>query len=254
MEVNLRMQDGTEGVPVELPDAFDTEYRPDLIRRAFLASQANSKQPYGADEFAGLRTSAESWGSGRGAAHVPRIKNGNRAARVPHVKGGRRAHPPKVEKDRSEDVNEKERKKATRSAVAATANTELVEERGHDFGDVELPVVLDSEFEDLVKTQEVVEVLEDLELHADIERADEGRNVRSGRGTTRGRKYRTPNSVLFVTSDEFRAARNLAGADVVEAENLGIQHLAPGGVAGRLTVWTQSGLEAFENRDGGDEG
>lgn len=247
METKTYNNDGSRGGSIELPEAFSEEYRPDLVRRAFLAAQANSKQPYGTDPYAGLRTSAESWGSGRGAAHVPRVKNSSRAARVPQATGGRRAHPPKSEKQRGEDLNRKERRKAVRSAVAATKNEELVKERGHRF-DAELPIVLNEEFEELKKTQDVVEVLKNIGLYSDIERADEGRKIRSGRGKTRGRKYRTPNSILFVTSGEYRAARNLPGSDVVEAEGVGVQYLAPGGVAGRLTVWTPPALEVFEER------
>lgn len=247
METETYTNDGGRGDTSELPSAFEEYVRPDLVRRAFLASQANQKQPYGTDSFAGLRTSAESWGSGRGAAHVPRVKNSSRAARVPHATGGRAAHPPKAEKDRSEDVNRKERRKAFRSAVAATADSDLVEERGHRF-DADLPVVLDGEFEELNKTQEVVEVLEEIGLYEDVERADDGRKVRAGRGKTRGRKYRTPASILFVTSGEFRAARNLPGCDVVSAESLGVHHLAPGGVPGRLTVWTAPALEVLAER------
>jgi len=241
--------DGDETGEVTLPGAFGTPFRPDIVERAFLATQANEKQPYGADEFAGMRTSAESPGSGQGIAHVPRINNGNRAARVPHAVGGRKAHPPKAEKKIGEDFNDKERALAFESAVAATADEVRVRDRGHDFDeDVDLPVVLDAGFEELVKTQEVVGVLETLGLHDDIQRADEGRRIRAGRGTTRGRKYRTPTSILFVTSDGFRAARNLPGADVVTADELGVADLAPGGDAGRLTVWTEPALEVLDER------
>ena len=239
-------KDGEDSGETELPGVFDTTYRSDLIRRAFHASQANEKQPYGADEYAGLRTSAESRGSGQGIAHIARIKGGNRAARAPQAVGGRPAHPPKAEKKVGEGINVKERKKAIRSAVAATTDPELVAERGHEFGEVELPVVVDSGFEDLVKTREVVEALEEIGIHRDVERADEGRSIRSGRGKTRGRKYKQPRSVLFVATEELKAARNLAGVDVVRATDLGVKHLAPGGNPGRLTVWTESALEVLE--------
>jgi large subunit ribosomal protein L4e len=249
MKVQKIDTDGETAGDVELPDAFQTAYRPDIVERAFLAAQANEKQPYGADEYAGMRTSAESPGSGQGIAHVPRINNGNRAARVPHAVGGRKAHPPKTDKKVGEDFNDKERALAFDSAVAATADEVRVRDRGHEFDeDVDLPVVLEADFEELVKTQEVLKVLETLGLHDDIERADEGRGVRSGRGKTRGRRYKTPTSILFVTSEEFRAARNLAGADVVTADELGVSDLAPGGNAGRLTVWTEPALEVLSER------
>ncbi len=247
MQVPVHTLDGDEDGEVELPAVFDSEYRPDLIRRAVLAAQANRKQDYGSDEYAGLRTPAESFGSGRGLAHVPR--EGGRARRVPQAVGGRRAHPPKTEKDQSLDINDKERKKAVRSAIAATADAELVRERGHQFDeDLDLPLVVSDEFEELNKTKEAAETLEALGVAADIERADE-RSVRAGRGTTRGRKYRRAKSILFVTSEEpSRAARNLAGADVTTAREVNAEELAPGADPGRLTVWTESALAEVANR------
>src|SRR6056297_39690 len=117
MQSTIRNLDGEDDGSVDLPAVFEKTVRPDLIKRAVLAAQANRKQDYGADDYAGMRTSAESPGSGRGMAHVPRT-NGQ-GARVPQTVGGRKAHPPKEEKDRTLDINTKERKKAVRSAVAA---------------------------------------------------------------------------------------------------------------------------------------
>jgi large subunit ribosomal protein L4e len=247
MQVPVHTVDGETDGETELPSVFESEFRPDIIRRAVLAAQANRKQDHGADEYAGLRTPAESFGSGRGQAHVPR--EGGQARRVPQTVGGRPAHPPKTEKDRSYDINTKERKKAVRSAIAATTDGDLVRERGHEFDDdVELPLVVSDEFEDLKKTKEAAEMVEELGIHADIERADETK-IKAGQGTTRGRKYRRPSSILFVTSNEpSRAARNLPGATVTTASELNAEDLAPGADAGRLTVWTESALEEVADR------
>jgi len=247
MEATVRDLDGDADGTVGLPDVFETTRRPDLVRRAVLAAQANRRQDYGSDEYAGLRTPAESFGSGRGMAHVPRENNQGR--RVPQTVGGRRAHPPKVEKDQGLEINDKERKQAVRAAIAATADPETVRERGHEFDDdVDLPVVVTDAFEALVKTQAVVDTLESLGLSADIERADDA-TVRAGRGTTRGRKYRRPASILFVTSEApSTAARNLAGADVATAREVNAEDLAPGAEPGRLTVWTESALEEVADR------
>ncbi|MWV39216.1 50S ribosomal protein L4 [Natrialba sp. INN-245] len=250
MEATVRNLDGSDADSVELPAVFDTQYRPDLIARAVRVAQANRKQDYGADEFAGKRTPAESLGSGRGMAHVPR--QDGRARRVPQAVKGRKAHPPKAEKEQGESINTKTKKLAIRSAVAATADAELVAERGHRFDDdTDVPVVVDDEFEDLQKTKEVVEFLEAAGIADDIERAEEGRSVRSGQGKARGRKYKTPKSILFVTSSETgpsRAARNLAGADVATAAEVNAEDLAPGAQPGRLTVWTESALEEVADR------
>ena len=246
MQATIYNLDGEADGEVELPSVFETRVRTDLVGKAVRAAQANRKQDYGADEYAGLRTPAESFGSGRGQAHVP--KQDGRARRVPQAVKGRAAHPPKAEKDRSLSMNDKERQLAIRSALAATTDAELVAERGHEFDRDEVPVVVSDDFEDLVKTQEVVSLLEALSIHADIERADETK-IKAGQGKARGRKYRRPSSILFVTSDEpSTAARNLAGADVATASEVNAEDLAPGAAPGRLTVFTESALEEVADR------
>jgi len=246
MQATIYTLDGEADGEVELPGVFETQVRSDLIAKAVRAAQANRKQDYGSDEYAGLRTPAESFGSGRGQAHVP--QQDGRARRVPQAVKGRAAHPPKAEKDRSLDINDKERQLAVRSALAATTDAELVAERGHEFDAEEVPVVVSDDFEDLVKTQEVLGLLEALDLDADIERADETK-IKAGKGSMRGRKYRRPSSVLFVTSEEpSKAARNLAGVDVATAREVNAEDLAPGATPGRLTVFTESAVEEVGER------
>ena len=247
MKATVHDLDGDDAGSVELPSVFETEFRPDLIRSAVVAAQANRKQDYGAEDYAGLRTAAESFGSGRGQAHVPR--EGGRARRVPQTVGGRRAHPPKEEKDRTRSLNDKERQLAVRSAIAATGDADLVADRGHAFeADLDLPLVVDDDFEDLEKTAEAVDVFEALGIHADVERADEA-HVKAGRGTTRGRGRRRPSSVLVVTGEEpSRAARNLAGVDVATAREVNAEDLAPGTAPGRLTLWTESAATEVAER------
>ncbi|ELZ82393.1 50S ribosomal protein L4P [Haloferax elongans ATCC BAA-1513] len=248
MQATIRNLNGEDAGSVELPEVFETDYRPDLIKRAVVAAQANRKQPYGSDPYAGMRTPAESMGSGRGMSHDPR-QNGV-ARRVPHAVSGRRAHPPKAEKDQGKEINTKERKLAVRSALAATTNPEIVRERGHEFeDDLELPLVVSDDFDDLVKTKEVVDLLQSLGVYGDIERSEENKKVKSGQGKLRGRKYTRPKSILFVTAEEpSKAARNLAGVDVATAANVSAEDLAPGTHAGRLTIFTESALEEVAER------
>ena len=247
MQATVRDLDGGDAGTVELPPAFGAPYRPDLIKRAVLAAQANRKQPHGADPFAGKRTSAVSFGSGRGLAHVPR-SNG-RARWVPQAVGGRRAHPPKAEADRSMKINDKERQAAIESAIAATGDEELVRARGHRFDEgVALPLVVRDAFEELEKTQDALATLGALGVADDIARADSA-TVRAGRGTTRGRRRKRPSSILFVTAGEIsKAARNLAGADVATGAEVNAEDLAPGTHAGRLTLWTEGALEEVAER------
>ena len=233
-----------------LPGVFSEEYRPDLIRRAVIAMQSHRLQPKGTSPLAGRKTSAESWGAGRGVARVPRIKNGRRAARAPQAVGGRRAHPPKTEKVLKRKINDKERRKAIRSAIAATINPELVRSRGHKFSEgVVLPIVVENSFVTLEKTADVEEFFQTIGIGADLLRARE-RKIRAGRGKMRGRRYKTKKSVLIVISgDEAEdpgnikitsSARNLPGVDVSYVGALNAELLAPGTHPGRLTVWTES--------------
>jgi len=85
---------------IELPTIFTEEFRPDLIKRAVISSQTARIQPWGTDPMAGKRTTAKSFGAGRGVAMVPRVKGsrhpaGSKGAFVPQAVGGRRAHPPR---------------------------------------------------------------------------------------------------------------------------------------------------------------
>ena len=124
--------------------------------------------------------------------------------------------------------------------------------RGHQFDDsVSFPIVVEDEIKDLKATSEVIELFEKIGIGYDIERAKDGRKIRAGRGKMRNRKYRTPVSVLIVVSDDergsaiFKSASNIPGVTVEEVKTLNTSILAPGGDAGRLTVYTKSAIEAI---------
>ncbi len=117
---------------VSLPQHFLEPIRPDLILRAYISALTARLQPKGTDPMAGKRTTAVSFGIGLGLARVPRVKGSlwPTARFAPNVVKGRRAHPPKVEKILHERINKRERRKAIRSAIAATAIRDLVIARG----------------------------------------------------------------------------------------------------------------------------
>ena len=247
MKVNVYTMEGEVKEEIELPAIFNEEFRPDLIKRAVISSQTARVQPWGSDPMAGKRTSAESWGSGRGAAMVPRIKNGSKAAFIPQAIGGRRAHPPRPQKVYHEKINLKERRFAIRSAVAATINPSLVEERGHILGNVpQLPLIVDDDLESIKKTRETREIFKSLGVFDDVVRAKKNTKIRAGKGKLRGRKYKKAKGPLIVVADDkgiSLGARNHAGVDVVTVENLNAELLAPGTHPGRLTIFTKSAIE-----------
>jgi large subunit ribosomal protein L4e len=244
-KVNVYSMDGTVKEKIDLPKIFDTPYRPDIIKKSFEVIRSNQRQPYGSDPLAGTRHAVASVGKGRGMSRVPRLTQGQAAALAPNVVGGRRAHPPKIERDWKEKMNKKENQLARNSALAATADTEVVKKRGHRFDEkITLPIVVDDDFENIKKTKEVIEVLQKIGIYSDVLRSANGKHVRAGKGKMRGRRYRTPKSLLIVSTKETieKSSDNLSGVDIAKPHQLNIEHLAPGGIAGRLTIFTKSAL------------
>jgi len=261
-----------DGKNITLPDVFNTEIRNDLVKSAVHASRANRRQPYGHREHdgkkapqPGMKHSVEWWGKGRGVSRIMRKTGQRTAAQNPHTRGGRRAHGPMVAKNWSQKLNSKQKIMARNSAISASMDKSIVSARGHKFSDeVRFPIIIGDYMEsrngtdekyDLesiplqYSTRKFVAMMEGLGLGDDLIRAKEGRKIRAGKATMRGRKYRTPKSILLVVSKKeglHKAAKNVPGVDVIAAKDLCAEDLAPGGDIGRLTVWTKSAIEELE--------
>ncbi|HHH77858.1 MAG TPA: 50S ribosomal protein L4 [Thermoplasmatales archaeon] len=237
---------------ISLPADFEEEFRPDIIRKAVNIMRSNRRQPYGVEATAGKKHPVEPWSSGRGVSRVPRLTQGRRAAFMPGTVGGRTAHPPRPERDWSRKINKKEMELAKKSALATVAVEEMVRKRGHVFDEgVSLPVVVEDDFEKIDKTKKVIEVMRGIGVYADIERAQNGKHIRAGKGKMRGRKYKTPKSLLIVVKDKEKikkAAGNLTGVDIITPEEINVEYLAPGGDAGRLTIFTVNAIKSMEEK------
>jgi large subunit ribosomal protein L4e len=245
---------------ISLPKVFDTIYRPDVIRRAFLAVTSTRYQPKGVDPLAGKKTTAVSWGTGFGMSRAPRVKgsrshSAQRGAFAPFAVGGFRAHPPRSQKKIVERINKKERRLGISSAIGATSNSDLVKSRGHQFpDDLQLPLVVEDAFQDVSTTSEIKAILQSLKIWSDVERVKNGLKIRAGKGKMRGRKYRHPVGPLIVIGERSGVslgARNLLGVSIVSVDELNARDLAPGGVAGRLTVYTKSAIESLNKKEKG---
>ena len=110
-----------------------------------------------------------------------------------------------------------------------------------------LPVVVEDSFGNLTKTKDVIQAMEKIGVYDDVLRAKNGKHIRAGRGKSRGRKYKTPTSILIVTDKEpiRNGSKNLPGVQVVKPKQLNIEHLAPGGDSGRLVLFTKSSLSVL---------
>ncbi len=258
--------EGKKVKDMTLPPVFHTAYDPSLIKRAVLAVQTTRVQPFGVKKGAGRNNTAEYIGvRGKpnpfktinvGHARLPRLRNRRgilygKVAAVPQARGGPIAHGPKVEQKNIEHINVKERKKAIASAIAASVNVSLVKGRGHTFDDKMFPLIVDHSVESLAKTKDIIKTLTALHVEKDVQKAKDKKQVRAGKNKNRGNRFRQKKSLLIVTNGTqplYKAARNLPGVDVVQVQSLNAEHLAPGALAGRLTIWTEAAVEALAKK------
>lgn len=256
MRADLLNLNGEKIKSVELPRQFDEEIREDLIKRAVLAIQNNSRQAYGAKREAGLDYSAKlsrrrknyKGAYGHGISRVPRKTLWHRGTQfgwvgavAPGTVGGRRAHPPKPGKIWKQKINKKERRKAIRSAIAASTSKEYT---GY------LPIIFESKFEELNKTKMVLETLNKI-IKKEIERIQD-RKIRAGIGKMRGRKYKVKQGPLIVVGRQcnlLKSAKNLQGFDIVEVNKLNTQLLSKGVGPGRITVWTEDAINRLKKEN-----
>lgn len=264
MKANILSVKGEKKEKTELPVQFSENYHPDLIKRAFNANMSENYQPYGTDPLAGLkhvtktrkRRNVYRTNYGKGISRAPKkimSRKGNRLSfvsdKAPQSRKGRVAHPPMVEKIIVEKINKKERLFAIRSAISATIKKDLVEKRNHKLGKTELPIIVENA-EKLSKTIQVKKMLETIGLKEELERV-KGKKVRAGKGKMRGRKYKTKKGPLIVVSNDcelLKSSKSMQGVEAIPVKNLNVTLLAPGGVAGRLTIWTKEAIKELNDK------
>jgi len=248
---------------IELQVQFSEPVRTDLISRVVIAIQSHDHQPYGADPMAGAKQ-GKAWPKrrhkyggtyGKGVSRVARKAMMHRGSQFHWVGAlgaqtvkGVKAFPPEVGKIFAEKINVKEKKKATRSAIAATANRELVAAKHNVEGAKSIPFIVEDKFEDMKKSKDVLAVLEKLGLAKELERTAE-KKVRAGKGKARARKYKTKVGPLIIVSKACalqNAAKNIAGIEVVQIKHLNAAQLAPGAIPSRLTIWTHAALNLMQ--------
>ena len=129
----------------------------------FLANLAkNKRQPYAVASNAGHQTSAESWGTGRAVARIPRVGGGGthrsgQAAFGNMARGGHMFAPTRVWRRWFIKTNQTQRRYATASALAATALPALVLARGHRVEEIEeVPLIVSNEIESFTKTKQAI--------------------------------------------------------------------------------------------------
>jgi large subunit ribosomal protein L4e len=255
-KVNIYDLEGNKKGTVDKPEVFNFKARKDIIEKSFEISQSKSKQVQGRDKRAGLKNVAESWGTGFEMSRAPRLKGSGfptarNVGRVPFAVGGRKAHPIKVEKRIKKQINKRTNKLAIISAISASGNSFWVKNRGYLLNNIpEIPLVIDDKIQTIKKTNRIYSILCNLGLEPELIKTKKGRKLRAGKGKRRGRKYKKKRGILIVIKDDFgiaKASKNIPGIDIIRIENLSAKELAPGGLSGRLVLWTQSAFNELNN-------
>jgi large subunit ribosomal protein L4e len=238
-----------------LPAVFTAPIRPDIVKIVHTNMAKNRRQPYAVFWKAGHQHSAESWGTGRAVARIPRVSGGgtNRSGQAAFgnmVRKGRMFNPTKIWRRWHRHVNVNQKRYAVVSALAASAQAPLVEARGHKIEHVpEVPLVVPATVEALKKTREVLSMCEKIGAMDDVVRARESRHVRPGVGKARNRRYLVRRGPLIVYKEDnglAKACRNLPGVEVAQVSRLNLLQLAPGGHLGRFIIWTESAFASLD--------
>jgi len=221
---------GTDGQTVvrttKMPEVFGVQLRADIVQKTFSNVRQNRRQAYAVSETAGMQHSAESWGTGRAMARVPRVKaSGTRragqAAFANFARKGRMAHPTKTHRRWHKKTPLNTRRIATAVGVAATADAAVVEGRGHRISRVKsLPIVLSNEINAIQKTKEAAQLFKTLGLDEDLERVANSRTITPGKGKYRNRRYNQRTGVLVVhTGQALAAFRGMRGVEFCHTLN-----------------------------------
>jgi len=241
---------------VSLPIVFTAPIRPDLVHDVHSRMALNRRQAYAVSEKAGHQTSAESWGTGRAVARIPRVPGGGthragQAAFGNMCRGGRMFAPTKTWRKWHRRISVTQKRHAYATALSASAIPALVMARGHKIDQVsEIPFVLDNKAVDTIdKTSAAVALLKSFSAYEDVQKVADSMTMRCGKGKMRNRRWtqrRGPLVIYNKSGPMVKAFRNIPGVELCSVQKLNLLQLAPGGHIGRFIIWTK---DAFEHLD-----
>ena len=248
--------DGRESNSIELPEIFETPYRPEVMHKVYVNLLSHMYQRQGRYPAAGEIVSAESRNTGLGIARLARARGegfqrAGQAAGVAGVRHGRVAHPPESWKNIYKKINKKEKQLGICSAIAATRRKDLIIKRGHKIGRLsDFPIVVSNDIESISKTKDLQKALVSLGLEEDLIRARLSHKPRSGTSRRRGRTARSGISALIVVEKDENLRRlsgSVTGVEVKQVQRLSVLDLMPGSKPIRLTIFSQNAVEKLKD-------
>merc|ERR1712178_296136 len=240
---------------ITLPAVFKAPIRPDIVNFVHFEMLKNTRQAYAVSEGAGHQTSAESWGTGRAVARIPRVRGGGthrsgQGAFGNMCRGGRMFAPTKTWRRWHRKINVNQKRYAMCSAIAATGIPAIVMSKGHRIEQTpEVPLVLCDKVQELKKTKEAMILLKKLKAWTDIEKVKASKRFRAGKGKMRNRRriQRRGPMVIYDKDDGIcQAFRNIPGITLLNVSRLNLLKIAPGGHVGRFCIWTESAFKKLD--------
>jgi len=255
-QVTVLSATGEASATAVLPAVFTAPIRPDVVQFVHVNMSKNKRQAYAVYKETGMETPAESWGTGRAVARIPRVPGGGtsrsgQGAFGNMCRGGRMFAPTKIWRRWHRKINVNQRRYATVSALAASALPSLVMARGHRISEVaEVPCVVNDAIESIGKTKDAVALLTAIGAYDDVEKSRTTKKLRAGKGKLRNRRHvvRRGPLVIYAKDDGiFQGFRNLPGVDVANVESLNLLKLAPGGHLGRFCIFSESAFNKLDS-------
>jgi large subunit ribosomal protein L4e len=230
--VSVYKNDGASEIAnsVPMPGVFSVPIRNDLVHFVHSNLAKNRRQGHAVFYLAGAEHSAESWGTGRAVARIPRI-SGSGSGRAGQATFGnmcRKARmyaPLKIWRKWHAKCNVTQRRHAVASALAASACAPLVMARGHRVESVpELPLVIDNLA--VANTAALLKTLNKFGVGDDLAKVRASKQTRQGVGKYRNSRYVMRKGPLIIFGDASegvrRLARNLPGVDACHVNRLNI--------------------------------
>merc|ERR1712168_804104 len=240
---------------ISLPTVFRAPIRPDVVNFVHDQMAKNTRQAYAVSNKAGHQTSAESWGTGRAVARIPRVRGGGthrsgQGAFGNMCRGGHMFAPTKVYRRWHRKVSVAQKRYAMVSAIAATGVPALVMAKGHRIeGTPEVPLVVSDKVQSFAKTREAKAFLGRTKAIKDVEQVYKSQRMRAGKGKMRNRRRVQKRGPLVIYDEDqglTKAFRNIPGVDTIQVDKLNLLKLAPGGHVGRFCIWTEAAFKKLD--------
>uniref|UniRef100_A0A8B9G040 Large ribosomal subunit protein uL4 n=1 Tax=Amazona collaria TaxID=241587 RepID=A0A8B9G040_9PSIT len=236
------------GKNVTLPAVFKAPIRPDVVNFVHTNLRKSNRQPCAVSELAGMETSAESWGTGRAVARIPRVRGGGtqRSGQGDFgnmCRGGRMFAPTRTWRCWHRRVNTTQKRYAICSSSRWVTPCLVKSSLGHRIEEIpELPLVVEDKVESYKKTKEAVLLLKKLKAWNDIKKVYASQRMRAGKGKMRNhRRIQHRGPCIILQRGQWDRIT------LLDMNKLNLLRLAPGSHVGRFCIWTESTFRKLDD-------